>query len=100
MCRTTATRTVTVVSPSGLHLRAASTIAETVGRYEAKVVVAKGSHRVDAANVLQVISLIAYPGAQLVLEAHGNDAADVLDELERLFANDFNVKDSEKKQET
>lgn len=87
--------------PGGLHLRAASAIAQTVGRYQANVEVAKGSHRVDAASVLQVISLVAESGERLVLEARGNDADDVLDELERLFANDFNLtENSNKKQET
>jgi len=89
MCRSTATRTVTVANPEGLHARAATLIADVVRRSETEVRVAKGSDRVDAIDVLQVLSLGAQEGDQLVLEASGQHAEKVLEELAQLFADRF-----------
>ena len=84
-----ATRTVTVANCAGLHARAATLIAELVRRFEAEVVLAKGCQRVEAVDVLQVLSLGVGQGEQLVLEATGEDADAVLDDLVQLFASRF-----------
>jgi len=89
MCRFTATRTVTVANPDGLHLRAATMIADLVRRHRAEVKVVKGSDRVNATDVLQVISLATFAGEELLLEATGENAEAVLDMLAELFANQF-----------
>jgi phosphotransferase system HPr (HPr) family protein len=91
MCRSTATRTVTVANPEGLHARAATLIAEVVRRHHAEVKITKGLDRVDAVDVLQVLSLGTHEGEQLMLEASGQDSDAVLQELERLFVNQFQV---------
>jgi phosphocarrier protein HPr len=90
MSETKASRTVTVASPDGLHVRAASLIAKLTGEVPtARVQLVKGNHRVDATNVLQMLSLCALEGEQLLLEATGQDADAALDLLARLFENEF-----------
>jgi len=89
MSEAKATRIVTVANPDGLHIRAASLIAKLTGQVPAKVELIKGSQRVDATNVLQIISLCALEGEQLLLEATGRDADAVLEMLARLFENNF-----------
>jgi phosphotransferase system HPr (HPr) family protein len=89
MSQAKATRTVTVASPDGLHIRAASLIAKLTGRARAKVELVKGSQRVDATNVLQIISLCALEGEQLLLEATGRNAEAALEALAELFENGF-----------
>jgi len=89
MTQTRATRTVTVVNPGGLHLRAASLIAELTGRVPAKVELIKGNKRVDATDVLQIVLLCAFEGDQLLLEATGQHADAVLETLSALFENSF-----------
>jgi phosphotransferase system HPr (HPr) family protein len=84
-----AIRTVTVANPDGLHIRAASLIAKLTGQVPAKVALVKGSQRVDATNVLQIVSLCALEGDQLLLEATGRDAEAVLEALAQLFENKF-----------
>lgn len=83
------TRTVTVANHDGLHLRAATLIAELVRGYRAEVKVVKGSDRVNATDVLQVVSLATHAGETLLLEATGEEAEAALDGLARLFANRF-----------
>jgi phosphotransferase system HPr (HPr) family protein len=89
MSQTKATRTVTVANPDGLHIRAASSIAKLTGQAPAKVELVKGDQRVDATNVLQIVSLCALEGEQLLLEATGRDAEAVLETLSELFENNF-----------
>jgi len=89
MCQTKATRTVTVTNPDGLHIRAASLIAKLTGQLPARVELVKGSQRVDATNVLQIVSLCALEGEQLLLEAIGRDAEAALEALAELFENRF-----------
>jgi phosphotransferase system HPr (HPr) family protein len=89
MSQAKATRTVTVANPDGLHIRAASLIAKVTGQVPAKVELVKGSQRVDATDVLQIISLCALEGDQLLLEATGSNADAALEALAELFANGF-----------
>lgn len=89
MCSSPVTRTVTVANHDGLHLRAATLIAELVRGYRAEVKVVKGSDRVNATDVLQVVSLATHAGEKLLLEATGEEAEAVLDGLARLFAGRF-----------
>ncbi|MFH1921105.1 MAG: HPr family phosphocarrier protein [Planctomycetota bacterium] len=89
MSQAKATRTVTVANPDGLHVRAASLVAKLTGRGAAKVELIKGNRRVDATNVLQILSLCALEGDQLLLEATGQDADAALEALVELFENQF-----------
>jgi phosphotransferase system HPr (HPr) family protein len=93
MSETKAIRTVAVSNPQGVHARAATLIAELVHRYDAKVVLIKQNDRVQGTDVLQILSLGAGQGEQLLLEATGNDAEKVLDALALLFAENFNEDD-------
>lgn len=89
MSETKATRTVTVANPDGLHIRAASLIAKAAGQVPARVELIKGSQRVDATNVLQILSLCVMEGEQLLLESTGRDAEAALEALAELFENKF-----------
>jgi phosphotransferase system HPr (HPr) family protein len=82
-------RTVTMNLKDGLHLRPISQIVETVRRIGCPVRISKGDLGVDAGNVLDLIPLRAEFGDTLLLEATGEKAAEILDELVRLFASNF-----------
>ena len=82
-------RSVTVVNPEGLHARAATQIRSIVLRYQAQVNLIKGPEKVDATNVLQMLTLCAGPNDTLLMEASGDEAVAVLEALARLFANSF-----------
>ncbi len=88
-----ATRTVAVSNPQGVHARAATLIADLVRNFSAKVVLIKENDRVEATDVLQILSLGTGQGEQLLLEATGNDAEKVLDALAELFAENFHEDD-------
>ena len=72
-------------------MTAGAVLAEVVRRHEVVVKITKGFDQVDAVDVLQVLSLGSHEGEELLLEAAGRDADAVLEELERLFGNQFQV---------
>ncbi len=55
-------RTVTMTNREGMHLRPASLIVTEARKYDARVVIAKGLHAVDATDILEIISLGAAQG--------------------------------------
>lgn len=87
--QTTATRTVVVRNPQGLHLRAAMAIGQTAKPFESKIELVRGDQRVEATDWLQILSLAAEAGTELVLEANGPDAEPALEALVRLFSENF-----------
>ena len=85
------TRNVTVTNPHGLHARPSLGIVKTVKKYDAKVTIHRGNHSIDAANMLDLLSLGAAQGTKLVLSASGPQAEEVLDALVHLFDVEFEV---------
>jgi len=86
-------RTVVVSRPAGLHARPCLAIVNTVRRFKSKVRLGRGEEMVEADQILQLMALGAPQGTELVLTAAGPDADDALDALERLFADDFGLKE-------
>jgi phosphocarrier protein HPr len=85
----TASRLVVVNNSEGLHARAATLIADLVRRFDAKVKLATGKQEVEGTEVLQILSLGAGQGEQLLIEATGHDAEEAVEALVRLFADNF-----------
>ena len=89
MSQVTATRTVVVTNYAGLHARAATLIAKLARRFDCRVELIKDRQRVEATDVLQILSLGAYSGVQIGLEANGPDAEQALNALVQLFNDKF-----------
>lgn len=91
MSAETSTRTVTVTNRHGLHARPSVVIVNTVRKYEAQVTIHRNGQSVDAANILDLLSLGAAQGTKLVLSASGPQAEEVLDALAQQFDAEFEV---------
>ncbi len=91
MSAETPTRSVTVTNRHGLHARPAVVIVKTVRKYDAQVRIHKGNQVVDAASILDLLSLGATQGTKLVLSATGRQAEEVIKALARLFDAEFEV---------
>lgn len=85
---------VTIRNRAGLHARAASLVRETVLKHRCRVTLIKaedcseslnGAPRADGTSVIEMLSLGAMEGESLILEAEGEEARQVLEELERLI---------------
>jgi phosphotransferase system HPr (HPr) family protein len=82
-------RTVTVANRAGLHARAAVMVVTEARKFDARVVVSKGSQEVEATDVLQMMSLGAAQGEVLSLQGFGQEAQAAVDALEQLFVRKF-----------
>ena len=78
-------KTVTVANPNGLHMRPATLFALEARKYRSAVTVWNGDKRADGKSSLDLILLVALPGAELVLEVDGDDAAEALGPLADLL---------------
>jgi phosphocarrier protein NPr len=81
--------TVEVINRLGLHLRAATQLAETARRFQAKVTIIGKDGQADGRSVINLMMLGAAQGARLKVRADGPDARAALDAVERLFRDRF-----------
>ncbi len=98
MAELKAIRTIVVTNDEGLHARAATLVAELARRFKSDVKLTKDRERVQGTEVLQILSLGAARGEELLIEAIGHDAEEAVDALVQLFAGNFSedVEASEK----
>jgi phosphocarrier protein HPr len=73
----------------GLHLRAATTLAQAAARFKSTITVGRGNNQASARSVTALIMLGAGKGTKLRLKAEGEDAQAAVDELTQLFSNGF-----------
>ncbi len=83
------TRELPIINKRGLHARASAKFVQTVSAYDAHVTVSKDGMSVGGTSIMGLMMLAASPGCCVEVSAHGNQAAEVLDALERLVANRF-----------
>lgn len=81
--------TVQVTNRLGLHLRAATRLAETARSFKASMTVTTDGGQADARSVINLMMLGAAQGARLKLRAEGEDARAALDAVRRLIESRF-----------
>jgi phosphotransferase system HPr (HPr) family protein len=79
-------RAVTVANPYGLHMRPATLFAQTARKYKSTVTVCNGDKRADGKSSLDLILLVAMPGAELILEVDGDDGEEAIEPLAEILA--------------
>jgi phosphotransferase system HPr (HPr) family protein len=78
-------RNVTVANPNGLHMRPATQFAIQARTYKSRIRVHNGSNSADGKSPMDMMLLVALPGAELVLEADGVDAESAVEILAELL---------------
>ena len=74
----------------GLHGRAAAKIVEVARKYKSKLFFKKnGNGEVDGSNILSILTLSGSKGTEIEVKATGNDAKELLEELNTLFNDKF-----------
>jgi phosphocarrier protein HPr len=84
-------RTVRIGSPAGLHARAAAEVAAVAARLPVPVRVGRAGREVPADSVLGLLTLGATHGTELTLAATGDGAAEAVDALAGLLAQDLDA---------
>ncbi len=85
----TVTKTVKVLNQQGIHARPSLAIMNTVRKYQATVTLQKGAQVVNAGNILDLLSLGAAHGTELIVAAKGDQAEEAAEALVKLFAAEF-----------
>ena len=80
---------VVVTNPQGLHARPAYMFAEMASRFDCSVQLSKDGERVDGTSILEIITLGAAQGTELVIETAGPDAQDAIAALAQLVSEGF-----------
>ena len=91
MVKRSATRKLVVANPAGLHARPCLAVVNTVRKYRSRVELRKDDQVVDAGEILQLMTLGAPRGTELVATAKGPDAVEVLAALADLFSRNFGL---------
>jgi len=79
-------RKVTITNPQGLHLRPLAAFVKLARQYQSTVTVSREARRADGKSTLDLMSLGADFGCELVVEVSGSDAQAALDALTKLLA--------------
>ena len=82
--------TLEIKNRLGLHLRAASTLADTVKKFNATVTLGSGKQAVNARSVTNLIMLGAGQGTKLKVKVEGPDAHAAMSAIKELFEQRFN----------
>lgn len=82
-------RFVKVVNDAGLHARPCHAIVSAGLDFRSDLRIRYEGREVDGKSILQLMTLCAGKGKELLLLAHGDDAQAMLDRLEALFASGF-----------
>lgn len=91
---TVVTRTLVVVGPQGMHARPAQLFAEAALQFKSDIELTYQDRRCDAKSILEILTLGADVGAEIVLEARGEDAEQAADALVEIASNIFGDEDS------
>lgn len=88
----TVERDLIVENQMGIHARPAAMIVRVSNKYQSDVFFEKDDEQVNGKSIMGLMMLAAGKGSTIRAIASGNDANEVLDDLERLFASKFDEK--------
>jgi phosphocarrier protein len=78
-----------VQNKMGIHARPAAMIVRITNKFKADVFVEKDEEQVNGKSIMGLMMLAAGKGSKVKFLANGDDAAQMLEELEQLFARKF-----------
>ncbi len=78
-----------VRNKNGIHLRLAGELVKAANMFASEITIEKDSNQANAKSILGVASLGAEFGAELVINAHGDDAEEAVAYLVNLIENGF-----------
>ena len=83
------TRTFTILNSSGFHARPAGLFVKTASRFRSVIKVVSGKQTANGKSILSLMLLGATPGAEITIEARGEDEAEALNALAELVTGRF-----------
>ncbi len=75
-------------------------IVKLASQYQSRIEFVKENSRIDGKSILEILTLGAPHGTELVIEAEGPDAGSALEALAELFASKFGENDEDQAQDS
>ncbi|HQR29397.1 MAG TPA: HPr family phosphocarrier protein [Anaeromyxobacteraceae bacterium] len=82
-------KTFVVVNALGLHARPAALVVQTANRFRSDVQFEKEGFQINAKSIMGVLTLAAGRGTPVLVTCEGEDAADALAAIGKLFESGF-----------
>ena len=79
-------REVTIKNAQGLHARPAALFVQIASKYNSEVSISKDGEKVNGKSIMGILTLGAHRDSKVILEAEGDDAQQLIDELEALLS--------------
>ncbi|MDH4129733.1 MAG: HPr family phosphocarrier protein [Spirochaetota bacterium] len=83
---------IKVKNHDGIHARPSVKIVEMANKFSSNIIIKKGNLSVDGKSILDILTLAACFGTELIVEADGDDAKEAVEAVSALFAQEFNFK--------
>jgi phosphocarrier protein HPr len=99
MMSTPITRVIVIRNTQGLHARPAEMFVRLAQQFRSRIELVRESQRVEARNIMDLLTLGAAKGTELVLEADGDDAQEAVDALAKLVEEGFPNEEADSEQQ-
>jgi phosphocarrier protein HPr len=99
MMSTPITRVIVIRNTQGLHARPAEMFVRLAQQFRSRIELVRESQRVEARNIMDLLTLGAAKGTELVLEADGDDAQEAVDALAKLVEDGFPNEEADSEQQ-
>jgi phosphocarrier protein HPr len=80
---------VKVTNQQGLHLRPCGMISNAAAKYKSDISIISDGVKVNAKSIMSLLILGAHKGSTVIIEANGVDENEAIDEIVKLFENNF-----------
>ena len=92
------TRVIVIRNEQGLHARPAEMFARLAHKFRSRISIEREGYRVEAKSIMDLLTLGAAQGTELVLEADGDDAQEAVDALSQLVESGFPREETDNEQ--
>ncbi len=82
-------RTFTIQNSLGMHARPAAMVVQAANRFRSDIQFEKDGLQINAKSIMGVLTLAAGRGASVVVVCEGDDAAEALAALVKIFESGF-----------
>jgi len=94
------TRVIVIQNSQGLHARPADMFARLAKQFQSRIELVREGRRVEASSIMDLLTLGAAQGTELLLEAEGHDAQEAVDALVRLVESGFPSEEADIEEQT
>ena len=83
------TRRVKIINRAGIHARPAALLVQTANEFDSQIFLEKDSEKINGKSIMGIITLGATYNSEINIIAEGQDEAEAVEAIARLFENKF-----------